>query len=109
MYASRFSRFRHPSFRLFHTTGCAASQPKHTPDTYSKEVDTTPAADKTVNRLDPDTDAVQRPYEPPSGPWSQAGVKTEEYRHVESGEGRKQPYTPPNGSKGRYEEKGPQT
>jgi hypothetical protein len=60
----------------------------------------TPAADKTVNRLDPDTDAVQRPYEPPSGPWSQAGVKTEEYRHVESGEGRKQPYTLPNGSKG---------
>jgi len=75
-----------------------------------------PAADKTVNRLDPDTEAVQRPHEPPSGQWSRAGVKTDEYKHVEGGEGRKQPYTPPKGSKGNYgargdwaEEKGPQT
>ena len=62
----------------------------------------TPAKDKTVNRLDPDTDAVQLPYEPPSGPWSRAGVMSEEYRHAESGEGpTKQPYTP-LGNKGRY-------
>ena len=43
-------------------------------------------------------------------------MKTEEYRHVESGEGGKQPYTLPNGGKGKYgsrrdwaEEKGPET
>jgi len=84
------------------TRRCAGTQPNHTPDTYSKEVDTTPASDKKVNRIDPDTDAVQRPYEPPSGPWSQAGVETEEYRLVESGEGGKQPYTLPDSGKGRY-------
>ena len=101
---------------LFHTTRCTQSQRNHNPDSYSKEVDMTPAKDQTVNRLDPDTDAVQRPYEPPSGPWSRAGVMTEEYRHVEGGEGpTRQPYTA-SGSKGRYggrkdlaEEKGTET
>jgi len=96
-----------PRLQPLHTSTSLASTPtpKHTPDTYSKEVDTTPI-DKTVNRLDPDSDSVQRPDEPPSGPWSRAGAMTEEYTQVESGEVGKQPYTPTSGSKRRYGVKG---
>src|SRR6266498_8405 len=69
-----------------HRSKSTTPTPNHTPDTYLKEVDTTPVGDKTVNRLDPDSDSVQLPDEPPSGPWSRAGAMTEEYAHVESGE-----------------------
>ncbi|CAA7263913.1 unnamed protein product [Cyclocybe aegerita] len=86
---------------------------QHSPDTYSKDVDDTPAEDKSVHRLDPNSDRVQKPHEPPSGQWSRAGVQTEEYRHVE---GRNQPYAPEGGDRGRYgaqkswrEDKGPET
>ncbi|KAF9481050.1 hypothetical protein BDN70DRAFT_831660 [Pholiota conissans] len=103
--------------RGVHTTPATAQQQEkekltHTSDTYAKEVDSTPAADNTVHRVDPDSDRVQKPYEPPSG-YSRAGVQYEEYRHVE---GRKQPYAPEGGSKGNYgarpdwaEQKGPET
>jgi hypothetical protein len=72
---------------------------KHTSDSYNKDVDGTPPPDNTVHRVDPDSDRVQKPYEPPSGEWSRAGVQTEEYRHVE---GANQPYSPKGGNKGRY-------
>ncbi|KAF9542628.1 hypothetical protein CPC08DRAFT_716930 [Agrocybe pediades] len=86
---------------------------KHNTDTYAKEVDTTPVEDKSVHRVDPDSENVQKPHEPPSGDFSRAGTQTDEYRHVE---GSDQPYAPKNGDKGRYgtrdswaEEKGPET
>lgn len=52
----------------------------HTPDSYSKDIDITPPIDDKVHRVDPDSDRVQKPYEAPSGEWSRAGVKTEQYR-----------------------------
>ena len=51
----------------------------HTPDSYSKEVDHTPPSDDKVHRVDPESDRVQKPYEPLSG-WSRESVKTDEYR-----------------------------
>uniref|UniRef100_A0A8H8CEI0 Uncharacterized protein n=1 Tax=Psilocybe cubensis TaxID=181762 RepID=A0A8H8CEI0_PSICU len=86
---------------------------KHTSDSYAKDVDDTPPADNSVHRMDPDSDRFQKPHEPPSGPWSRAGVQTEEYRHVE---GEKQPYAAKGTNQGRYgsrmnwtEDKGPET
>ena len=86
---------------------------KHTSDTYAKDVDTAPVEDSSVHRVDPESDVVQKPHEPPSGEYSRAGTQTDEYRHVE---GEKQPYSPKDGDKGRYgsrnswaEEKGPET
>jgi len=99
--------------RKLHSSGSLLAGGEHTSDSYSKDVDSTPASEKSVHRLDPDSDKVQKPNEPPSGPWSRAGVQTEEYRHVE---GSKEPYTAKEGIKGRYgarsdwaEEKGPET
>jgi hypothetical protein len=74
------------------------SRGKHTIDSYTKDVDSTPPTDPSVHRVDPDSDRVQKPYEPPSGEWSRAGVQTEKYRHVE---GAKKPYAPTGGDKGR--------
>ncbi|KAF5329366.1 hypothetical protein D9619_009459 [Psilocybe cf. subviscida] len=95
------------------------SKPKHTPDTYSRDVDTSSAPDTSVHRVDPSNNDVQKPHEPPSGEWSRAGVESEEYRHMEGGKdakGGKEPYAPAGGSKGAYgskqgwkEEKGPET
>ena len=70
------------------------SRDKHTTDSYTKDVDSTPPSDPAVHRVDPDSDLVQKPYEPPSGEWSLAGVQTEEYRDVE---GAKQPHAPKGG------------
>ncbi|KAK7055741.1 hypothetical protein R3P38DRAFT_2848797 [Favolaschia claudopus] len=47
----------------------------HTTDSYSKEVDSSPAADSTVHRVDPSSENVQKPHEAPSGRWSAAGVE----------------------------------
>ncbi|KAF9523689.1 hypothetical protein CPB83DRAFT_862485 [Crepidotus variabilis] len=85
--------------RLISTTQGVLSQGKHSPDTYSKEADSSPASDKTINKLDPESEAVQRPHDPPSGEYSRAGVKSEEYHNVE---GENEPYTPKGGSKGNY-------
>jgi hypothetical protein len=71
----------------------------HTPDSYSKEVDYTPPNDKKVHRVDPDSDRVQKPYEAPSGEWSRAGVKAEEYRTVIE---EKNAYAPKGGESTRY-------
>ncbi|KAJ7268172.1 hypothetical protein B0H12DRAFT_1320704 [Mycena haematopus] len=48
---------------------------KHTTDSYTKEVDSTPAADSKIHRVDPSSENVQKPHEPPSGPWSETGVE----------------------------------
>ncbi|KDR77940.1 hypothetical protein GALMADRAFT_154983 [Galerina marginata CBS 339.88] len=100
------------SRRSIHITPALQSD-KHTSDSYSKDVDSEPPSDATVHRVDPDSDRVQKPHEPPSGEWSRAGVQTEEYRHVE---GKKEPYTPKGGDKGEYgareswaKDKGPET
>lgn len=74
------------------------SRGKHTTDSYTKDVDSTPPHDSAVHRVDPDSDRVQKPYEPPSGEWSRAGVETEEYRHAK---GAKKPHAPKGGDKGR--------
>ena len=86
----------HTALRFIFSTvaRCAALPPpqghvKHTPDTYSKEVDATPPSDHTVHRLDPESDNVQKPHEPPSG-YSRAVVKTGEYSSV--GYGGKAPF-----------------
>lgn len=70
----------------------------HTPDSYSKDVDHTPPPDEKIHRIDPDSDRVQKPYEAPSGEWSRAGVKTDEYRIVDE----KHPYAPQGGETARY-------
>ena len=70
--------------RSLRSTSIPQGHVKHTPDTYSKEVDTTPPSDHTVHRLDPESDNVQKPHEPPSG-YSRAGVKTGEYSSVDYG------------------------
>ncbi|KAJ3506525.1 hypothetical protein NLJ89_g6818 [Agrocybe chaxingu] len=111
---SRNPSTRVPAHRLIgHRSVQTPAAGQHTPDTYSKDIDDTPAGDKTVHRLDPDSDRVQKPHEPPSNQWSRAGVQTEEYHRVE---GRNQPYAPEGGDKGRYgtrkswpEDKGPET
>ncbi|KAJ7177233.1 hypothetical protein C8R43DRAFT_1118241 [Mycena crocata] len=52
-----------------------SSSRSHTTDSYSKEVDSSPAADSKIHRVDPSSENVQKPHEPPSGRWSAAGVE----------------------------------
>ena len=84
----RVAALRRPQAHLLPRRSLSSTSPqeqtKHTSDTYSKEVDATPASDHTVHRLDPESDNVQKPHEPPSG-YSRAGVKTEEYSSVDYG------------------------
>ena len=54
----------------------------HSADNYSKDVDVNPPDDPSIYRVDSSSDSSQKPYEPPSGKWSQAGIKTKEYEHV---------------------------
>ncbi|KAG2357205.1 hypothetical protein BDR07DRAFT_1421028 [Suillus spraguei] len=88
-------------------TSCYASSLHHSlrtfapfADSYLKDVDETAPQDPTIHRVDATSDAVQRPYEPPSGQWSQAGARTSEY------------YASEHESKVRYsgtEKQGPET
>lgn len=64
--------------RSIHSTSFAA-RPPHTADTYSKHFDTTPPEDTKIHRMDPESENVQKPHEKPSGKWSEAGVKRDEY------------------------------
>lgn len=89
------------------------TDPPHSSDSYAKDVDATPPPDHTVHRVDPTSEAAQKPHEPPSGEFSRAGTKTEEYTHVDK-QGR--PYAPPGKPEQRYggketydREKGPET
>jgi hypothetical protein len=85
-------RFIHPSPNL------SNSKPPHNPDSYNKDVDATPPADANIHRVDPTSEAAQKPYEAPSGPWSRAGTQTNEYRSVDKDT---QPYAAP-GENRRY-------
>ncbi|KAJ7190805.1 hypothetical protein GGX14DRAFT_482411 [Mycena pura] len=57
-----------------YTTAPRGQAASHTTDSYAKEVDSTPAADPTVHRVDPSSENVQKPHEPPSGRYSETGV-----------------------------------
>jgi hypothetical protein len=77
---------RHPPslHRSLHTftrpLNYSSSTPKpHSADSYLKDVDETAPQDPTIHCVDGTSEAVQRPYQPPSGQWSQAGVRTSEY------------------------------
>ncbi|KAJ6537391.1 hypothetical protein DFH09DRAFT_1042478 [Mycena vulgaris] len=65
---------RSQSRRLAAPGYSSASTRSHTTDSYSKDVDSTPAADSKVHRVDPSSENVQKPHEPPSGRWSATGV-----------------------------------
>ncbi|KAJ7136241.1 hypothetical protein C8R46DRAFT_1138315 [Mycena filopes] len=47
----------------------------HTTNSYEKEVDSSPAADPKIHRVDPGSENVQKPHEPPSGKWSATGAE----------------------------------
>jgi len=56
---------------------------KASADNYFKDVDEVAPPDTKTHRVDAGAQVSQRPYEPPSGPWSRAGSQTEEYRTVD--------------------------
>ncbi|KAJ8595780.1 hypothetical protein M405DRAFT_286736 [Rhizopogon salebrosus TDB-379] len=114
-YPLSLRRSFYTSIRILRSPSGSGAQ-SHNADSYFKDVDETPPQDPTIHRVDAASEAAQRPYEPPSGQWSQAGVSTSEYKHVNKDE----PYDAPNGlAKGkklRYggterftEDKGPET
>ena len=116
-YLSTLSRTTHFSRRLLHSSSPLFNATgTHTTDSYAKDVDSTPASDSKVHRVDPNSDHVQKPYEAPSGPWSRAGVQAGvqtpgEYQAAS----KTQPYAAPgedrrDGGKEQYaDEKGPET
>jgi len=104
--ATHRARYINPSFfSARHLSGKrpAHESPKgrpsvedHSAESYVKDVDSSPPADSSTYQVDSSSEAVQRPHKPPSGPYSQAGVGTEEYRMVD----KHAPYDPPAGSPG---------
>lgn len=90
---SSFHRSLHTSTRLLRPPSEPGTPKPHNADSYFKDVDETAPSDPTIHRVDATSEAVQRPYEPPSGQWSQAGVRTSEYEHVS----RDKPYDVPAG------------
>jgi hypothetical protein len=100
--------------RFIHASAPLSSNSKssHSPDSYNKDIDSTPASDSTIHRVDPTSDSVQKPHEAPSGEWSRAGTRTSEYQSVDKAG---QPYAAPGedqkyGGKEMYaKEKGPET
>ncbi|EGO28064.1 hypothetical protein SERLADRAFT_462516 [Serpula lacrymans var. lacrymans S7.9] len=86
MHRSLWTSRRSYHSRSIHTTSSALHPKKdhpkdnsHSADNYFKDVDSNPPPDPTIHRVDAASEAAQRPYEPPSGQWSRAGSKTEEY------------------------------
>ncbi|KAJ7908959.1 hypothetical protein B0H13DRAFT_1715082 [Mycena leptocephala] len=63
-----------PVARRFLPSYASTALRSHTTDSYTKEVDSTPAADPQIHRVDPSSENVQKPHEAPSGPWSATGV-----------------------------------
>lgn len=92
----RVHRPLHTSTRLLRPP--SDTHKPHNAESYFKDVDETVPSDPTIHRVDATSEAVQRPYEPPSGEWSQAGVRTSEYELV-SGD---KPYDVREGSGLRY-------
>ncbi|KAG2147875.1 uncharacterized protein EDB93DRAFT_1145931 [Suillus bovinus] len=80
----------HTSTRVLYPSSDAPKP--HSAESYFKDVDETAPQDPTIHRVDAASEAVQRPYEAPSGQWSQAGVRTSEYEHVSKDE----PYDVPS-------------
>src|SRR6266702_1913304 len=74
------------------STSPSLAREGHSAESYLKEVDSSPPADASTYQVDDSSDKVQRPHEPPSGKFSQAGVGSEEYRTVE----RQEPYDLPS-------------
>ncbi|KAF7335639.1 hypothetical protein MVEN_02218800 [Mycena venus] len=58
----------------------------HSTDSYTKEVDSTPAVDPKIHRVDPSSENVQKPHEAPSGPYSATGVEA----GVQNAQGKKE-------------------
>ncbi|KAH7887244.1 hypothetical protein F5I97DRAFT_1858642 [Phlebopus sp. FC_14] len=94
----------------------ASSNPHPNSEDYFKDVDDSPPQDPSLYKVDAASEAAQRPHEPPSGPWSRAGMRTEEYQTVS----KEEPYDIPapgahglklryGGRKRYYEEKEPET
>ncbi|KAF8173165.1 hypothetical protein K438DRAFT_167881 [Mycena galopus ATCC 62051] len=76
MFSRSLLRPIHSSSRLLAGPRCTSIASRtHTTDSYTKEVDSTPAVDSKVHRVDPSSENVQKPHEAPSGPWSAAGVE----------------------------------
>lgn len=94
---SRKTLILHP--RTFAKYSSKPTEPPHSTDSYAKDVDGTPPQDHTVHRVDPTSDTAQKPHEPPSGEFSRAGTKTEEYAHVDTQE---RPYGVPGNPGQRY-------
>ncbi|KAF8179352.1 hypothetical protein K438DRAFT_1843220 [Mycena galopus ATCC 62051] len=46
----------------------------HSAQSYTKEVDSTPAANPSIHRVDPSSENVQKLHEASSGPWNATGV-----------------------------------
>ncbi|KAF9226965.1 hypothetical protein BS17DRAFT_776403 [Gyrodon lividus] len=87
------SRGIHTSTALYKPRDPQTSEPtSHSAESYFKDVDETPPQDPSLYKVDAASEAAQRPYEPPSGQWSQAGMRTEEYRSVSKDD----PYDIPN-------------
>lgn len=102
------------SRRFLHSSSSVLSKsksPAHNQDSYNKEADSNPPPDSSIHRIDPSSENVQKPHEPPSGEWSRAGTKTSEYESVSKTE----PYAAPGqdkryGGKETYaKDKGPET
>ncbi|KAH9060991.1 hypothetical protein EDB87DRAFT_1613129 [Lactarius vividus] len=74
------------------STSPSLAQGSHSAESYFKEVDSSPPADASTYQVDGSSDKVQRPHEPPSGKFSQAGVGSEEYRTID----RQEPYELPS-------------
>lgn len=74
------------------STSPSLAREGHSAESYFKEVDKSPPSDDSTYQVDSSSDKVQRPHEPPSGKFSQAGVGSEEYRTVD----KQEPYEPPS-------------
>jgi len=85
------------------------SKAAHSPDSYNKDIDSTPPPDSTIHRVDPTSDSVQKPHEAPSGEWSRAGTRTSEYQSVNKAPGENRRYggkemsKPGEGTEGKVE------
>jgi hypothetical protein len=61
-----------------------------------KDVDETPVLDQKIYRVDSFSENVQKPYEHPSGEWSQTGASSAAYATMNKND---QPYVPKEGEK----------
>ncbi|KAG1807307.1 uncharacterized protein BJ212DRAFT_1387599 [Suillus subaureus] len=104
----KISRYPSPSHRSLRTFTCplhpSSGTPKpHSAESYFKDADETAPQDPTIHCVDAASEAVQRPYQPPSGQWSQAGVRTSEYEYVSKDEPHDVPNEQANENKLRYD------